>query len=91
MHTPSVSLTATGPVKRRPWKALSQEEVTQLMEAFTRGKTEILGEDALTLVKWAEAMRHGALCVEMILARAVIPLVQDGRVTVALPGEEERP
>jgi hypothetical protein len=76
------------PVKRpllRPVE-LTQDEMERLLRAFTAGKTEMLEDDALTLVKWATAQRMGAMLVEMILAGELVPSVKEGEVLVSLPG-----
>ena len=57
---------------------LTEAEVFTLMQAFTLGKTEILEEDAIALIRWAENMRLGAILVNMMLAGKVCPVVQDG-------------
>ena len=66
--------------------ALSPEDLTRLLQAFTAGKTEILEDEALTLVQRASAQRRGAMLVEMILAGDLVPSVHEGQVCVALPG-----
>jgi len=38
--------------------------MVRLMRAFTKGKTEILEDDALTLVQWAMAQRMGAMVLD---------------------------
>ena len=58
----------------------------RLLYAFTRGKSEVLEEDCLLLVRWAMDQRLGAMLVEMILAREVVPSIHAGQVCVALPG-----
>jgi hypothetical protein len=65
---------------------LSQDELTRLLRAFTRGKPEVLEEDCLLLVKWATAQRMGAMVLEMILAGELVPSVKEGQVLVGLPG-----
>ena len=62
--------------------ALTEEEVLQLMQAFTHGKTCILEEDALTLVRWALQQRAGAWALEGVLAGRLTPRVEGARVTV---------
>lgn len=64
---------------------LTQEEMERLLRAFTKGKTEILEEDALTLVRWAHHMRMGAVVLDMVLAGDLIPVVDAGVIKVSVP------
>jgi hypothetical protein len=66
---------------KRPWD-LTGEEVCQLMRAFTAGKTCILEDDALILVRWAQRQRAGALALAGVLAGHLRPLVDGDQVTV---------
>jgi hypothetical protein len=79
-------------VKRPPARPgeLTQDEMVRLMRAFAEGKTEMLEDDALTLVQWAMAQRMGAVVLEMVLAGDLRLIVDGGKVTVALrtPGGE---
>ena len=70
---------------RKPCE-LSDAEVLQLMQAFTRGKREVLEEDALTVCRWAQAQKFGAYVLELVLAGHLVPSVKEGQVCVALPG-----
>jgi hypothetical protein len=63
---------------------LTDDEVLRLMQAFTAGKTEILEDDALTLVQWAQRIRMGAVVLAMVLDGDLTPVVEGGEVTVAL-------
>ena len=58
--------------------------MARLLQAFCEGKTDILEEDALILVKWAMAQRMGALVLAMVLDGDLTPTVEGGNVTVAL-------
>jgi len=69
---------------------LTDDEVFRLMRAFTQGKTEILDEDALTLVQWARGICMGAFLLERVLEGALIPIVKEGVVTIAIPDSGEQ-
>ena len=84
MHETKVS-TATGAAIKLPPVELTDDEILRLMQAFTQGKTEILEEDALTLVTWAQRVRMDAFLLERVLEGALIPIVKEGVVTIAVP------
>ena len=65
---------------KRPW-GMTEQEVFQLMQAFTADKTCILEDDALTLCHWAQAHKRGAYALDLVLA---------GRVRVAVDGATVR-
>lgn len=58
MREATLSRKGTPLAKRTPCPPteLTQEELERLLRAFTQGKTEILEDDALTLVKWAQLL-----------------------------------
>ena len=68
---------------KRPW-SLTSEEVHRLMQAFTRDKCMVLEEDCLTLCRWAQAQKRGALALAGVLAGHLVPLVEAGEVRVTL-------
>ena len=68
--------------------ALSEAEILQLMQVFTRGKTCIVEDDAITLLRWANEQRSRAVILDMVLAGEIIPSVADGEVTLALAMQE---
>jgi hypothetical protein len=92
MNDAQVCSQRPAPGKRVPLRPveLTPEELARLMRAFTEGKTEMLEDDALTLVQWAMAQRMGAVVLEMVLAGDLRLIVDGGKVTVALrtPGGE---
>jgi hypothetical protein len=63
---------------------LSNTEVERLMRAFVVGKTEVLEDDCLTVLKWAMAQCMGAFLVELMLEGTVRPVVENGEVKVEL-------
>jgi hypothetical protein len=86
-HSPRVPVKPTrlAPVE------LSDAEVEGLMRAFIQGKTEIVEDDAMTLLCWATRQRMGALLVDMIIRGEIQPIVKGHEVFVALPGHYEVP
>ena len=69
---------------------LTAAEAVELMRAFTAGKTAILEEDALMVLGWANAMRLGALLLQMVLEQRAYPVIENGAVTIVMgtpPGE----
>jgi hypothetical protein len=85
MNDAQVCSQRPAPVTRVPLRPveLTPEELARLMRAFTEGKTEMLEDDALTLVQWAMAQRMGAVVLEMVLAGDLRPIVDGGKVLVA--------
>jgi hypothetical protein len=77
----------SGAVKRSPAAAevLSQQEVTRLVDVYIRGKSEILEDDVLAVVRWATAQRMGIVILDMVLSGDLVPVVEDGEVKVGLP------
>jgi hypothetical protein len=63
---------------------LTHDEMTRLLRAFIEGKTEILEDDALTLVTWAQEQRLGALLLEMVLDGKLTPIVDGSEVKLTL-------
>jgi hypothetical protein len=63
---------------------LSDEEVFKLMCALTEDKTQILEDDALLVVKWAQEIRGAANILAMVLAGELACCVEDGQVKVGL-------
>ena len=61
---------------------LTDEEVFALMQAFTRDKTCITEEDALTLCRWAQEQKFGAYVLHLVLEGYVTVSVEAGAVTV---------
>lgn len=81
----------TARVKRPlPADVLTQHEVDRLLRVFVQDKTEILEDDALTLVKWVQGVRMGVLLLEMVLDGDLIPVVSEGVVKVGLPDRGRR-
>ena len=67
--------------------ALSDEEVFLLMRAFTRDKSCITEDDAMTLCRWAQAQKFGAFVLKMVLQGHLRVRVENGRVRVGVqPG-----
>ena len=58
------------------------------MQAFTAGKTEIVEDDAVALLRWAHEMRMGALMLDMVLNQELTPVVEAGVVKVGLPAQQ---
>jgi hypothetical protein len=77
---------AVTPVKRAPLRPveLTDDEMTRLLRVFLEGKTEVLEDEVLTLVTWAQTMRFGAFVLQMVLAGELTPVVENGEVHVAL-------
>ena len=69
---------------KRPWE-LTDQEVFLLMQAFTRDKTSITEEDALTLCHWAQARKLGALTLQLVLAGPLRVAVEGTDVKLGLP------
>ena len=61
---------------------LTAEEVAQLMQVFTRGKTEVLEQDCLILCQWAEVQKFGAYVLFLVLEGRVAVSVEAGTVTL---------
>jgi hypothetical protein len=61
---------------------LTQDETQRLIHAFIKGKTEVLEEDCMTLIKWAMAQRLGALMVEWMIEGSIRPVVVGSDVLV---------
>ena len=62
---------------RKPYD-LTDKDVFQLMETFTRDKTLVTEEDCLILCRWAQARKLGAY---------VLQLVLEGRVAVTVEAD----
>ena len=69
---------------------LTDDEVFQLMRAYTRDKTCITEEDALTLCHWAQAQKFGAYVLQLVLAGSLRVTVDDGTVKLGLPHDPAR-
>jgi hypothetical protein len=65
---------------------LTDREIHQLMRSFCHGKTQIMEEDALTLVRWAHRVRMESLLLNMVLRGELVPSVVAGVVSLAWPG-----
>lgn len=86
MHKAGVLQNGTGPVKPALTRGeLSEREIEQLMIVFTRGKTEVLEDDAIRLLEWANRARQEAMLVDMVLCGAIVPSVKEGKIYVRLP------
>jgi hypothetical protein len=59
MSKEAASLDENSPRHKRPCD-LTDQEVFQLMQAYTADKSCITEEDALTLCHWAQAQKYGA-------------------------------
>jgi len=64
--------------------ALSAAEVLQLMQAFTAGKTAVLEDDCVTLLRWAVAQRVGNAVLDLVLEGTLTPVVEGAEVTLEL-------
>ena len=71
-------LDQAGSQHKRPC-ALSDQEVFQLMRAYTADKSCITEADALTLCHWAQAQKFGAY---------VLQLVLEGHLRIVVEGQE---
>ena len=69
------------PDPRKRWP-LTDAEVFALMQAFTRDKSVITEEDALTLCKWAQSQKFGAYVLHLVLEGYVTVSVEAGAVKV---------
>jgi hypothetical protein len=67
-----------------PWD-LTDQEVFQLMQAFTRDKCVVTEDDCLTLCHWAQAHKRSATVLALVLAGRVRVAVEGGVVTLGLP------
>ena len=69
---------------RRKRCVLSEHEVFLLMKAYTQGKTVVNEDDAMIVVRWAEAQRLGAVLLGMVLQGDLCVEVEAGDVKVSL-------
>ena len=69
----------------KPEEVLTSAEVRQLMQAFTRGKTEVVEDDCITLLGWAQEQRLRGLLLEWVLEGSIQPHVVKGEVRLSLP------
>ena len=63
---------------------LTDEEVFQLMRAYTADKTCITEADALTLCHWAQQQKCGAYVLQLVLEGHLRVVVEGSEVKVAL-------
>ena len=80
----------SGPHQVNPADVLSDLEVRQLMQSFTRGKAEILEDDALLVLRWAQEQRWRGLLLDWVLDGSIQPHVIDGEVRLALPSTAQQ-
>lgn len=71
------------PVKEPPF-ALSDSEVQRLILAFTRGKREVLEDDVLALMRWAQQMKMSGMLLHMVFDGDLVPVVEHGEVKLSL-------
>ena len=69
----------------KPEDLLTQQEVRQLMQVFTRGKTEVLEDDCVALLAWAQEQRFRSLLLGWVLDGSLQPHVVNGEVCIGLP------
>ena len=63
---------------------LTADETVELMRAFTAGKTAIREDDAMQVCAWANAMRMGAMLLQMVLEQRAYPVIENGAVTIVM-------
>jgi len=69
----------------KPEDLLTPQEVRQLMEGFLRGKTEVLEDDCIAVLAWAQEQRFRSLLLAWVLDGSIQPHVLDGEVCLGLP------
>jgi hypothetical protein len=69
----------------KPEDLLTDREVRQLMQVFTRGKTTVLEDDCIALLAWAQEQRFRSLLLAWVLDGSIQPHVVDGEVCLGLP------
>jgi hypothetical protein len=86
MHHAQVCNAHRAPAKGSPVRPveLTEDELERLLGAFIEGKTEILEDDAVLLVQWAQHMRMGAMILQLVLDGELTPTVEHGEVKIAL-------
>ncbi len=51
---------------------------------FVQGKTEVLEDDLMVFITWAQQIRMGAVVLDMVFKGDLVPVVDEGVVKVSL-------
>jgi hypothetical protein len=69
----------------KPEDLFTEAEVTQLLRVFLRGKTDVLEDDCIAVLVWAQEQRFRSLLLTWVLDGSIQPHVIDGEVCLGLP------
>jgi hypothetical protein len=85
MSKSQVSRTAGARVKlHQPTEVFTPEELQRLCAVFVQAKTEVLEDDLVVLITWAQQMRMGAVVLDMVFKGDLVPVVDEGVVKIRL-------